>query len=252
MARAALVIGNWKMNGSVALTRIMSEALREQQQLTTAVKVVVCPPFTLLAELTRQCFYDNFAVGAQNVNAEPNGAHTGEVSVSMLQELGVEYALIGHSERRAQNAETDAIIAAKVAAATTAGMTAVLCVGENQQQRQQQQTWTVVERQLASACEGLTAEQAAKLVVAYEPVWAIGTGESASPQQAQQVHGQIRQWLVNQFGPIGENREILYGGSVKADNAAELFAQEDIDGGLIGGASLKTEDFVAIIQAAQG
>ncbi|WP_404402303.1 triose-phosphate isomerase [Idiomarina seosinensis] len=252
MSKAALVIGNWKMNGSAALVRTMSEALREQPQLTSAVNVVICPPFTLLAELTRQCFYDNIAVGAQTVNAQDNGAHTGEISVSMLQELGVEYVLIGHSERRACYAETNPVIAAKLNTATAAGLTAVLCVGEDKQQREQQQTWEVIEQQLASACDELTDTQAARLVVAYEPVWAIGTGETATPEQAQHVHSQIRQWLVKRFGSIGEKIEILYGGSVKADNAAQLFAQEDIDGGLIGGASLKKQDFVAIIQAAQG
>ncbi|RUO77204.1 triose-phosphate isomerase [Idiomarina seosinensis] len=252
MANASLVIGNWKMNGNAALTRSMTAALREQQEPTANVKVVVCPPFTLLGELTRHCYYDNIAVGAQNVNAHNNGAHTGEISLAMLQELGVEYVIVGHSERRAMYAEDNAAIAAKVTAVTAAGLTAVLCVGEDKEQRNNDQTWSVIEQQLSAACNELSRQQASKLVVAYEPVWAIGTGETATPEQAQQVHSKIRGWLKQQFDAVGDETEILYGGSVKADNAAELFAQQDIDGGLIGGASLKEQDFVAIVQAAQG
>lgn len=252
MANASLVIGNWKMNGNLALTQSMTEALRQHQQPTDGVKVVICPPYTLLGELTRQCYYDNIAVGAQNVNANDSGAFTGEVSVNMLQELNVEYVIVGHSERRALYAESDAQVAEKVAAATKAGLTTVLCVGENKEQRDADQTWSVIEQQLTSACQSLAKEQVAKLVVAYEPVWAIGTGETASPEQAQGVHQQIRAWLAEQFDTLGAQVELLYGGSLKADNAGQLFAQKDIDGGLIGGASLKTDDFVAIYQAAQG
>ncbi|MGM0524924.1 MAG: triose-phosphate isomerase [Pseudomonadota bacterium] len=252
MANASLVIGNWKMNGNAALTRSMTAALREQQEPTANVKVVVCPPFTLLGELTRHCYYDNIAVGAQNVNAHKNGAHTGEISLAMLQEFGVEYVIVGHSERRAIYAEDNDSVAAKVTAVTAAGLTAVLCVGEGKEQRNNDQTWAVIEQQLTTACEKLSRSQASKLVVAYEPVWAIGTGETATPEQAQQVHSKIRGWLKQQFDAVGDETEILYGGSVKADNAAELFAQQDIDGGLIGGASLKEQDFVAIVQAAQG
>ena len=252
MANASLVIGNWKMNGNAALTRSMTDALRSAQQPTDSVKVVVCPPFTLLGELTRHCYYDNIAVGAQNVNANENGAHTGEVSIEMLKELGVEYVIIGHSERRAMYGDSDDVVAAKTAAATAAGLQAVLCVGEDKQQRDDDKTWHVVEQQLQAACEQLSAEQASKLVVAYEPIWAIGTGETATPAQAEQIHAQIRAWLTERFAAVGEKIEILYGGSVKADNAAELFAQQHIDGGLIGGASLKEDQFVAIVQAAQG
>lgn len=252
MANASLVIGNWKMNGSLALTRSMTEALRQVQDSTSAVKVVVCPPFTLLGEMTRHCYYDNFAVGAQTVNANDNGAHTGEISISMLKELGVEYVLIGHSERRAMYGENLDCVASKTHTATANGLKTVLCVGEDKQQRDNGDTWSVVQQQLETACQELTKEQAQQLVIAYEPVWAIGTGETATPEQAQEVHAKIRAWLVERFDSLGERLEILYGGSVKADNAASLFEQKDIDGGLIGGASLKEADFKAIIQAAQG
>lgn len=252
MANASLVIGNWKMNGSQALTRSMAAALRTSMTACADVSVVVCPPFTLLSELTQHCYYDNIAVGAQNVNANENGAHTGEVSLSMLKELAVEYVIVGHSERRAMYGDDNAVVAAKVAAVTDANLHAVLCVGEDKQQRDEDKTWQVVEQQLQAACEELSAEQAGKLVVAYEPIWAIGTGETATPEQAEQVHAKIREWLVTRFAAVGEKIEILYGGSVKADNAAELFAQQHIDGGLIGGASLKEDQFVAIVQAAQG
>lgn len=252
MANASLVIGNWKMNGSQTLTRSMAGALRAAVPACGDTKVVVCPPFTLLGDLTRQCYYDNIAVGAQNVNANENGAHTGEVSLTMLKELAVEYVIVGHSERRAMYGDDDTAVAAKVAAVTDAKLIAVLCVGEDKQQRDEGNTWQVVEQQLQAACEGLSAEQASKLVIAYEPIWAIGTGETATPEQAEQVHANIREWLVQRFAAVGEKIEILYGGSVKADNAAELFAQQHIDGGLIGGASLKEDQFVAIVQAAQG
>ncbi|TDP39006.1 triosephosphate isomerase [Idiomarina aquatica] len=252
MANASLVIGNWKMNGSQALTRSMADALRAAVPSCGDTKVVVCPPYTLLAELTRHCYYDGIAVGAQNVNANENGAHTGEVSLTMLKELAVEYVIVGHSERRAMYGDDNSAVAAKVTAVTQAKLNAVLCVGEDKQQYDAGNTWQVVEQQLQAACAELTPEQAAKLVVAYEPIWAIGTGETATPAQAEEVHANIRQWLVKRFAAIGEKIEILYGGSVKADNAAELFAQQHIDGGLIGGASLKEDQFVAIVQAAQG
>lgn len=252
MANASLVIGNWKMNGNQQLVRSMTDALRATVPSCGDVKVVMCPPFTLLSDLTRTCYYDNIAVGAQNVNANENGAHTGEVSLSMLKELAVEYVIVGHSERRAMYGDDNDTVAEKVTAVTAANLHAVLCVGEDKQQHDDGKTWPVVEQQLTSACEGLSAQQATHLVIAYEPIWAIGTGETATPEQAEQVHEKIRQWLTQRFAAVGEKIEILYGGSVKADNAAELFAQQHIDGGLIGGASLKEDQFVAIVQAAQG
>ena len=252
MANASLIIGNWKMNGGSARTRSMSAALRDVIPNNGDVTVVICPPFTLLSELSQQCYYDNIAIGAQNVNAHDNGAHTGEISLSMLKDLAVEYVIVGHSERRAMYGDSDKAVAEKVAAVTQAGLTAVLCVGEDKQQRDDDKTWQVVEQQLQAACDGLSAKQAANLVVAYEPIWAIGTGETATPAQAEQLHAQIREWLIQRFAAVGEKTEILYGGSVKADNAAELFSQKNIDGGLIGGASLKEDQFAAIVQAAQG
>ncbi|MCK7458211.1 triose-phosphate isomerase [Idiomarina aminovorans] len=252
MPNASLVIANWKMNGNRELTKIMSAALREQLSQLQHVKLVVCPPFTLIGELANQCYYDEIAIGAQNVSEHSNGAFTGEISTAQLQEFGVSYVLVGHSERRQLFAETDDMVNKKALAAVNANMTAVVCVGENKAQRDEGNTLEVVSRQAKAALANLPKEKAGKVVLAYEPVWAIGTGETASPEQAQDVHAKLRTLLVEQFGVIGEKRPLLYGGSVKADNAAKLFAQKDIDGGLIGGASLKESDFVAICQAAQG
>ncbi|WP_417439467.1 triose-phosphate isomerase [Idiomarina abyssalis] len=252
MPNASLVIANWKMNGNRELTKTMSVALREKLSQLQKVKIVVCPPFTLISELASQCYYDDIAIGAQNVSEHASGAYTGETSTTQLQEFGVSYVLVGHSERRQLFAETDDKVNEKALATVNAGMTAVICVGENKAQRDEGNTWKVVAEQAKAALANLPKEKAGKVVLAYEPVWAIGTGKTASPEQAQDVHAKLRTLLVEQFGAIGEKMPLLYGGSVKADNAAELFAQKDIDGGLIGGASLKESDFVAICQAAQG
>ncbi|MEC7642209.1 triose-phosphate isomerase [Idiomarina sp.] len=252
MSNAPLVIANWKMNGNRALTRTMSEVLRDNQADFNGVKVVVCPPFTLLAEMAGHIYYDEIALGAQNVSEHESGAHTGEISVAMLQELGVEYVLLGHSERRAEQQESDQVIAAKAAAVTQAGLTAVVCVGEDKSQREADKTWSVIQAQLENSLANLSAKQMAHVVVAYEPVWAIGTGETASPAQAQEVHAKIRGWLVENYQQVGAKVPLLYGGSVKANNAESLFSEADINGGLIGGASLKGDEFSEICRAAKG
>src|SRR5690554_1301280 len=229
MQRQPLVIANWKMNGDRKLVTTMAEALREHAADYPAVQVVVCPPAVLLEAWQQAAFYDQIYLGAQDVNEHSHGAHTGEHSCLLLAEAG---------------------IAAKVSQVLAQdNMTAVLCVGESAEQRQQQQTFAVVAAQLAAALDQVA--RCEQLVIAYEPIWAIGTGATASPEQAQEVHAMIRQWLTEKFGSAGREVRILYGGSVKADNAAALFAQTDIDGGLIGGASLAADQFVAICTAAQ-
>ena len=251
MSNASLVIANWKMNGNRALTRNMSEVLRDNQADFKGVNVVICPPYTLLSEMAGHIYYDDVALGAQNVRYE-SGAHTGEVSVAMLQELRVEYVLLGHSERSAEQHESDQLVAAKAATVTQAGLTAVICVGEDKAQREADNTWSVIQAQLEKSLAGLSAKQMARVVVAYEPIWAIGTGETASPAQAQEVHAKIRGWLVENYQQVGAKTPLLYGGSVKANNAESLFSEADINGGLIGGASLNGEDFCAICRAAKG
>lgn len=252
MPNASLVIANWKMNGSKALAKEMVTSLRDNEEQLRAVDVVVCPPFTLISDLTRECYYDDVAVGSQNVSEHKSGAYTGEVSTSQLKEAGVSYVLVGHSERRQLFAENDEQINQKVKAVLSDNLKVVLCVGENKAQRDQGETWNVVSEQVKNALLDISAESAEKIIVAYEPVWAIGTGETATPEQAQNMHENLRALVIELFGPIGNTLPLLYGGSVKPDNAEELFSQKDIDGGLIGGASLKVNDFLSICQAAQG
>lgn len=250
MQRQPLVIANWKMNGNRQLVASMAEALRESAARHANVEVVVCPPAVLLPIWQQTAFYDNLQLGAQDANEHQKGAHTGEHSLALLQEAGVSTVLVGHSERRQWYGDNAQRIAAKVAQVlTNEAMRLVLCVGESAAQREQQQTFTVVAQQLQEALAEVTSSE--RLIIAYEPVWAIGTGVTATPEQAQEVHAFIRNWLAQKFGPVGAKVQLLYGGSVKADNAEQLFAEADIDGGLIGGASLVPEQFVAICAAAQ-
>ncbi|XDV10340.1 triose-phosphate isomerase [Pseudidiomarina sp. PP-1MA] len=248
MQRQPLVIANWKMNGNRALVAELSEALQQQQAHYADVTVVVCPPAVLLPVWQAQP--GGVALGAQDVNEHADGAHTGEHSLALVHEAGAQWVLIGHSERRQCYGDSEARIAQKLGQVLAdSRFTAVLCVGESAEQREQGATFAVVEAQLSEALAQVSACE--RLVVAYEPVWAIGTGLTASPAQAQEVHGFIRHWLQEKFGSAGAAVQLLYGGSVKADNASELFAEADIDGGLIGGASLQPEQFVAICTAAQ-
>jgi triosephosphate isomerase (TIM) len=252
--RRKLVIGNWKMHGDQAATIQLVDALRLSLSALSNTDVAVCPPFVYLVTARQQLAGSNIALGAQNVCAEVKGAFTGEISAAMLRDCGCDYAIVGHSERRQLFQEDDALVAAKTAAALLANLTPVVCVGETLQQRETKATLTVIGAQLAAVLERLanadTKSKMARIVIAYEPVWAIGTGKTATPAQAQEVHQFIRQQLATVLVDAA-TVPILYGGSVKADNAATLFAQPDIDGGLVGGASLNAEEFTAICKAAE-
>jgi triosephosphate isomerase len=246
--RKILVAGNWKMHGSRDMVKtLLGELLAAPAN--PAVDLAVFPPFPYLA--LAQSLLDGSAIawGAQNLNPAPKGAHTGEVAAGMLREFGCRYVLVGHSERRSLYGETDADVAARFAAALEAGLEPVLCVGETLAEREQDRTEAVVERQLDAVFEGSGVEGFRQAIVAYEPVWAIGTGRTATPDQAQAVHAFIRDKFNARDGIIAGQLRILYGGSVNGSNAADLFAREDIDGGLVGGASLKAEDFLAIRDA---
>ena len=211
---------------------------------------VICPPFVYLHEAAQALSGSVVALGAQDVCAEAIGAYTGEVSAAMLKDMGTRYVLVGHSERRALYGDTSVAVARKFAAAQSAGLTPILCVGEQLAEREAEQTEAVVEAQLGAVLQLCGVAAFERAVIAYEPVWAIGTGRTATPQQAQQVHAFIRQRLGKEDAKIAAGLRILYGGSVKAANAKEIFAMADVDGGLIGGASLKAEEFLAIVAAA--
>jgi triosephosphate isomerase (TIM) len=247
--RRKLVAGNWKMHSTRASAEALVRALAAAR--IDGVEVVVFPPFVYLAELVAQRRTDSLAIGAQDVSEHAQGAYTGEVAAAMLKDVGVTHVLVGHSERRQYHGETSARVAAKFAQAQAAGLTPVLCVGETLDQRDAGATEAIIAEQLDAVTgkSGIAAFAAA--VVAYEPVWAIGTGRTATPVQAQAVHAFIRGKLAAVDATIASSLRILYGGSVKPANAAELFAQADVDGGLIGGASLVAEDFLAICAAAR-
>ena len=246
-ARRPLVVGNWKMHGSRPANTELLAAIAGARPF--GADVAVCVPYVYLTETASQLAGTDIRWGAQDVSAHAQGAYTGEVSAAMLAECGCRYAIVGHSERRQYHAESDELVAAKAQAALGKGVTPIVCVGETLEQREAGQTEAVVKRQLAAVIREL-AHCAAEMVVAYEPVWAIGTGRTATPEQAQHVHALLRAQMQAATGHAGTLR-LLYGGSVKPDNAAALFAQPDIDGGLIGGASLKAADFIAICRAAR-
>ena len=244
--RRKLVVGNWKMHGSRAANAELLTALLAARPFVA--DVAVCAPFVFLADVASTLAASEMRWGAQDVSAQEQGAYTGEVSATMLHELGCRYTLAGHSERRALHAESDLLVAQKAQAALAKGVTPIVCVGETLAEREAGQTAAVVARQLGAAID-LLGDGVAKAVVAYEPVWAIGTGKTASPAEAEAVHAQLRTQLAA-ASPQGVGIAIVYGGSVKPDNAASLFGQANIDGGLIGGASLNAEHFAAICKAA--
>jgi len=252
--RKFLVAGNWKMNGDSAanseLVGGIIAGLSGMDDQADNVEVLVCPPFPYLAAVREMLKGSALRLGAQNVSAHASGAHTGETSPAMLGEVGCEFALVGHSERRTLYGETSEQVAAKFAAALAAGLTPVLCVGETLAERESDSTEAVIDEQLAAVIDTSGIGAIASAVIAYEPVWAIGTGMTATPAQAQDVHRYIRGVLEALDANVAAGVQILYGGSVKGDNAAGLFGMPDIDGGLIGGASLKAVDFLAIIAAA--
>jgi triosephosphate isomerase len=244
--RRSLVIGNWKMHGSLDRVRELLAGLNGVADDPNC-EVAVCPVSIHLHAAAQQLGKGNaLALGAQNVSAADSGAFTGEVSAAMVAELGVKFVLVGHSERRELFAESDQLVAEKAAAVLAQGMTPVVCVGESLAQRQAAETQEVVLRQLNAVAQQLSAAELGQCVVAYEPVWAIGTGETATPAQAQEVHATLRGCLSEVSESAAQTMRILYGGSVKAANAGELFAQPDIDGGLVGGASLDAKEFSAI------
>ena len=249
--RTPMVAGNWKMNKTLSEACELLESLKPELAEASTVDLVVCTPFIDLPLAKDLLAESNIKVGAQNLHWENSGAFTGEISAPMLKEL-CDYVIIGHSERRAMFGETDETVNKKVVAALVVGLKPIVCVGETLEENEAGQTEAVVDRMVREGLKGLSQEDAKNLVIAYEPVWAIGTGKTATPDQANDVHKNVvRPILREMFGEeIGEGLRILYGGSVKPGNAAELFNQSDIDGGLIGGASLKTADFVGIVQGA--
>ena len=244
--RKKLVVGNWKMHGNHSANAELLAGIVAARPFSC--DVAVCVPFPYLAETAVALAAHDIRWGAQDCSAHEQGAFTGEVSAAMLAEFGCRYALVGHSERRALHGESDQLVAGKAKAALARGVTPIVCVGETRAQREAGETESVVKRQLSAAIHAL-AHCASEMVVAYEPVWAIGTGLTATPEQAQVVHALLRAQL-RAATSRADGMRILYGGSVKPDNAETLFAQPDIDGGLIGGASLKAADFVAICRAA--
>jgi len=248
--RSKLVVGNWKMHGSLAANSELLKGLLAGIARAGGVDVAVCVPFPYLSQVQAMLAATPLRWGAQNLSEHGSGAYTGEVSAAMLGDFGCRFAIVGHSERRALYGETDAVAAAKFAAAVQAGLTPILCLGETIEQREGNITEQVIAAQLDAVTQTAGMNGFANAVIAYEPVWAIGTGRTATPQQAQEVHAFIRgAQLKAASGKAGEMK-ILYGGSVKPDNAAALFGQPDIDGGLIGGAALKAADFVAVCRAA--
>ena len=249
--RKPIVAGNWKMNKTAPQAAALVRELRPLVEGLKSVEVVVCPPYTALATAADALAGSGIGLGAQNMHWEPSGAFTGEVSAEMLLTAGCRYVIIGHSERRALFHETNADVNRKVKAALAAGLTPIMCVGETLDQREAGKTEDVVRDHVEGGLAGLGADQIRKIVVAYEPVWAIGTGKTATPEQAQDVHAFIRA-LLARLADTGtaQTVRIQYGGSVKPENAKELFGKPDIDGGLIGGASLKADSFAAIVKAA--
>jgi triosephosphate isomerase len=250
MARTKFVCGNWKMNKTAGEAAAFVRELRSRLR-PGPVQVAVAPPFTALAKVKAELAGAQIQLFAQNCHEEKSGAFTGEVSAPMLKELGCDGVILGHSERRQLFHETDELVAKKLRAALGAGLHAIVCVGESLQERDANRTWEVVSRQVRGALAGLPEAAYVNLTVAYEPVWAIGTGRTATSAQAQEVHGLIR-GLLRQLSSAqaAEALRIQYGGSVKPDNAVELMAQPDVDGALVGGASLKVEDFARIVEGA--
>lgn len=249
--RVPIVAANWKMHKTISEARSYLERLVGLVGSDPRVELVVLPPFTALSEAARIVAGTPVGLGAQNAHPEPAGAYTGEVSVAQVADLGARYVLCGHSERRRLFGEGDAAVAAKVRAAMDHGVTPILCVGETWDERRAGRAWAVVERQLWEALGGLEGDPG-RVVIAYEPVWAIGTGVAAQPADAQEMAARIRDWLRAHFGPRAEEIRIQYGGSVKPDNAREFLSLPDVDGALVGGASLDPDAFWAIAQCALG
>ncbi|MEE9344502.1 MAG: triose-phosphate isomerase [Methylococcales bacterium] len=248
--RRSLVIGNWKMHGTRASNRELIAGILAGLNANQNCDAVVCVPFTAISEASDAISGTSLALGSQNVADADQGAYTGEISANMLAEYGCGYAIVGHSERRQLYGETNQLVAARYEHAMKGGIIPVLCIGETDEQREQGKTFDVIAEQLSAVIDHSGIESLSKAVIAYEPVWAIGTGKTATPDQAQEVHAFIRKQIAARDSALAETVQILYGGSVKPDNAADLFGKDDIDGGLIGGASLQADSFLGIINAA--
>ena len=247
--RRPIIAANWKLHGKLSMIISLLQPIDIHAKNSSHVDVVICPPFPYLAACKQAIQSGNVHLGAQSVAAEESGAFTGEVAAEMLEEVGCSHVIVGHSERRQYYGETDQIVATKASRVLAAGLIPIVCVGESLDQREQGQMKEVIITQLSVVVDEIGIDQMNKTVIAYEPVWAIGTGKTASPEQAQEVHSIIRSQLAHHSAEVSQQVRILYGGSVKAGNAAELFSQPDIDGGLIGGASLDAEQFNAIVDA---
>jgi triosephosphate isomerase (TIM) len=249
-ARRPLVAGNWKMHGTTASAAELGKIIQGSAALPPKVDLMVCPPATLIAAFASLASGSKVAIGGQDCHPEPSGAFTGDISAEMLADAGASAVIVGHSERRTHHMEKDAEVRAKVLAAWRAALCAIVCLGETRAEREAGETLAVVERQLTDSLPG--AATADNLVIAYEPVWAIGSGLTPAPADVAEVHGFIRERLARRFGPAGPGIRILYGGSVKASNAEELMAVANVDGALVGGASLKADEFLAIASACRG
>jgi triosephosphate isomerase len=247
--RRKLIAGNWKMNGSLAANHVLLTGIKAELG-QPACDVAVCVPAPYLAQCQSELSGSPIAWGGQDLSVRESGAYTGEVSAGMLLDFGCKYVIVGHSERRSYHAETNELVAQKVARALKAGLTPIVCVGESLAERESGRTNAVVGQQIDAVLNAIDAAALEKIVVAYEPVWAIGTGKTATPQMAQDAHAMLRSKLAAKNSKAAANVQILYGGSMKPDNAKELLAMQDIDGGLIGGAALKAADFLAIVRAA--
>lgn len=251
--RKHIVAGNWKMNKTFEEADELINDIKDQLEEITLdrnTQVIICPPFPFLEMATDYSEESYFAVGAQNVSDQESGAYTGEVSAAMLESMELEYCIVGHSERRAYYHETDEIVARKVDQLLKHGISPIVCCGEVLEEREANRQFEVVKKQITDGLFHLTAEQFANIIIAYEPVWAIGTGKTATPEQAQEIHAFIRGLIAEKYGQaVADETSILYGGSCKPGNAKELFANPDVDGGLIGGASLKANDFIGIATA---
>lgn len=247
--RKTIIAGNWKLNKTSLEAIDLVTLLKRDLSEINDIEIVVCPPFTALSDVHEVLTESNIALGAQDLYWEDSGAFTGEVSAPMLKEVGVKYVIIGHSERRQYFSETNETVNKKIRAAFRHELTPIVCVGENLQEREDNKTFDVIQEQVEKSLYGLTDEEVEKLILAYEPVWAIGTGKTATPQQAQEAHKFIRERLVKMHNQdVASSVRIQYGGSVKPENTADLISQPDIDGALVGGASLKQESFVNIVK----
>ena len=250
--RTPFVVGNWKLNKTIAESLALVTELKNQLGTVKGVQVGVAPVLTSLSAVAKRLEGTQIATCSQNVHWEKSGAFTGEVSPALLSDAGATWAIVGHSERRQMFGDTNESVGKKAKAAIDAGLGAIVCVGEQLAERDAGTTLSIVDAQLAGALSSLSVSDTAKLVIAYEPVWAIGTGRTATPAQAQEVHAHIRSWLASRFGgQAAETIRIQYGGSVKPSNAEQLLSEKDIDGALVGGASLETADFIAIVKAAR-